>query len=248
MKFDSIQVIIPVYNEGGNIIKTLQEIESKIATRCIIFIIYDFDEDTTIPAVKEFIEQRNLKNLNLLKNRYGKGALPAIKTGFDAAGEGAVLVVMADYSDDLSVVNSMLEKINQGYDIVCGSRYMKGGRQIGGPRIKSLFSRMAGISLHLVTGIPTHDITNSFKMYRKSVLNSIKIESSGGFEIGMEIVVKAFLNGCKITEVPSTWTGRSAGKSRFRLLKWAPEYLRWYVYAIKGRVFKSYYHPNKGNP
>jgi len=148
-------------------------------------------------------------------------------------------VVMADYSDDLSVVNNMLDRIIQGYDIVCGSRYMKGGKQTGGPKFKGLLSRTAGLSLHLMTGIPTHDITNSFKMYRKSVLNDIKIESHGGFEIGMEIVVKSFLNGRNITEVPSTWTGRAAGKSRFRLMKWLPGYLRWYIYAIKGRFCKS---------
>ena len=146
------------------------------------------------------------------------------------------MVVMANSSDDLSIVDSMFGEINQGYDIVCGSRYMKGGSQVGGPRFKKLLSRIAGISLHLITRIPTHDITNSFKMYRKSVLNNMEIESNGGFEIGMEIVIKAFSKGYKITEVPSTWKDRVAGKSRFRLLKWLPQYIRWYLYAIRERL------------
>jgi dolichol-phosphate mannosyltransferase len=247
MTCDSIQIIIPVYNEGENILKTLQEIESKVSAPYSVAIVYDFDEDSTVPVVKGYIKQRNLKNLTLTRNIRGKGALPAIRTGLDAAGEGAILVVMADYSDDLSVVNSMLEKINQGYDIVCGSRYMKGGKQVGGPKIKGLISRMIGLSLNLFTGIPTHDITNSFKMYRKSVLKDIRIESRGGFEIGMEIVVKSFRNGLQIGEVPSTWTGRAAGKSRFKLMKWAPGYSRWYFYAIKGRLFKSRIHINNKN-
>jgi dolichol-phosphate mannosyltransferase len=238
MIFDSIQIIIPVYNEGENIIKTLEEIENKVVTPHSIFIIYDFYEDSTIPVLNEFIKQQNAKNLSLIKNQYGKGALSAIRTGFDAAEEGIVLVVMADYSDDLSIVDSMLAKINQGYDIVCGSRYMPGGKQIGGPRFKKFLSRMAGLSLNLITGIPTHDITNSFKMYRKSVLNDIEIKSSGGFEIGVEIVTKAFLKGYKIIEVPSVWQDRVAGKSRFRLLKWLPAYIRWYVYVIIER-FKN---------
>jgi dolichol-phosphate mannosyltransferase len=137
-------------------------------------------------------------------------------------------------------VDSMFEKMNQGYDIVCGCRYMKGGKQVGGPIIKGLLSRLAGNSLHLIAGIPTHDISNSFKMYRKSVLAEIEIESSGGFEIGMEIVVKAFFKGYRITEVPSTWLDRTAGKSRFKLMKWLPGYIRWYLYALTKRLKQGY--------
>jgi dolichol-phosphate mannosyltransferase len=163
----------------------------------------------------------------------------AIKTGFEAASDGAILVVMADSSDDLAVVNAMFERISQGYDIVCGSRYMKGGKQIGGPKLKGFLSRMAGISLHWFTGIPVHDISNSFKMYRKSVLNRIQIESTGGFEIGMEIVVKAYLEGGKITEIPSIWRDRTTGTSRFKLGKWLPKYIKWYLYAIKHNIVKK---------
>jgi len=129
---------------------------------------------------------------------------------------------MADLSDDLSKVDEMFEKINKGFDIVCGSRYMKGGEQKGGPWFKKLLSRTAGVSLHFFTGLPTHDVTNSFKMYTKKVLNGIKIESHGGFEIGMEIVIKAFQKGYNITEVPSSWRDRKKGKTRFRFWKWLP--------------------------
>ena len=235
MTFDSVQIIIPVYNEGENIAKTIGEIEDKIATPHETLIVYDFDEDNTIPVENEIVAQRNMRNISLLKNRYGKGVLNAIRTGFDSAKDGVVLVVMADSSDDLSVVDSMFEKINQGYDIVCGSRYMKGGKQVGGPIIKGLLSRVACRSLHIITGISTHDITNSFKMYRKSVLDDIEIESSGGFEIGMEVVVKAFFKGHRITEVPTLWRNRTAGQSRFKLRKWLPNYMRWYIFSIKER-------------
>jgi len=232
---DSLHIIIPVYNEGENIAKTLSEIESKITTPHTILIVYDFDEDNTLPIVNEIVRLQNSKNILLVKNGLGRGVLNAIRTGFDSVKEGAVLAVMADSSDNLSIVDSMFQKINQGYDIVCGSRYMKGGKQIGGPRLKRLLSMMIGISLHLLTNIPTHDVTNSFKMYRKSVLSDVEIESSGGFEIGMEIVVKAFFKGYKIAEIPSTWQDRVAGKSNFKLLNWSPGYLRWYLYAVKVR-------------
>jgi hypothetical protein len=143
---------------------------------------------------------------------------------------------MADSSDDLSEVDAMFEKTVQGSDIICGSRYMKGGNQTGSPRFKEFLSRTAGKSLCWITGIPTHDPTNSFKMYRKSVLQDIITESNGGFEIGMEIVVKAFLNGHKTGGVPSIWRDITAGTSRFRLFKWLPKYMRWYSYAITGQL------------
>jgi len=235
MSFDSLQIAIPVYNEADNIAHTLGQIEAMVTVPHCILIIYDFDEDDTIPVVKEFIREQKAENIFLVKNKYGRGVLNAIRTGFDSTQEGVVLVVMADSSDDLSVVDSMFEKINQGYDIVCGSRYMKGGKQVGGPIIKGLLSRIASRSLHIITGISTHDITNSFKMYRKSVLDDIEIESSGGFEIGMEVVVKAFFKGHRITEVPTLWRNRTAGQSRFKLRKWLPNYMRWYIFSIKER-------------
>jgi glycosyltransferase involved in cell wall biosynthesis len=231
----TLSIVVPVYNEGDNILKTLSEIKDNIKLYNNIYIIYDFAEDTTLKALKR-IDLKNYK-ISLLRNKYGKGALNAIKTGIEESVDDVVLVVMADLSDDLSVVDKMFDLIKNGYDVVCGSRYMKGGAQLGGPKFKGLLSRLAGISLHYLTGIPTHDVTNSFKMYRKSALKNINIQSSGGFEIGMEITVKTFLNGGKITEVPSTWKDRSEGKSNFKLFRWLPKYIKWYVYAVYKRYF-----------
>ena len=232
--FNLLNIVIPVYNEAENIKNTISEINQRVSTPHKIFIIYDFDEDNTLPVARNLMKKQN--NIELVKNKYGKGVLNAIKTGFENIKEGVILVVMADLSDDLSKVDEMFEKISEGYDIVCGSRYMKGGRQIGGPRFKKLLSRLAGVSLHYLTGIPTHDITNSFKMYTKKVLDDIKIESNGGFELGMEIVIKAFFKGYKITEVPCVWRDRSAGKSRFKLWEWLPKYIYWYLFAISGSL------------
>jgi dolichol-phosphate mannosyltransferase len=233
---DLLQINIPVYNESDSIVKVLEEIETKVTTPHQINIIFDFLEDSTLPVVRRYIQEKKARNICLVQNLYGKGVLNALKTGFDSVKEGVILVVMADSSDDLSVVDSMFELIQGGYDIICGSRYAKGGQQIGGPRLKGFLSRTAGISLHLLTGIPTHDISNSFKMYRQRVFQDMRFESSGGFEIGMEIVVKSYLKGYKITEVPSTWRDRSAGTSRFQLRKWLPKYVKWYLWAVNGRI------------
>lgn len=224
-----INIVMPVYNEGENIKNTLSEIKGKVRTPFRVFIIYDFDEDNTLPVAKTLQSEFSIC---FLRNKYGKGILNAIKTGLEAINDGVILVSMADLSDDYSVVDEMFEKIKAGYDVVCGSRYMKGGKQFGGPKFKGLLSRMAGLSLHYLTGIPTHDISNSFRMYTPQVIKSIQIESDGGSELGMEIVVKAFSAGFKITEVPSVWKDRSAGQSRFKLWKWLPHYLRWYFFAL----------------
>lgn len=227
-------IIIPVYNEAENIGNTIESIKEKVKTPHRIYIVYDFDEDNTLPVAKKFL--KNGVNLKFVKNPT-KGVVNAIKTGFKEAGEDYLLVTMADLSDDYSVVDRMCELMREGYDVVCGSRYMKGGKQIGGPLIKNFLSRIAGVSLKYIAGLPTHDTTNSFKLYRKSMLNSIRIESDGGFEIGMEIVVKAHFAGFKVTEIPCIWMDRQKGKSRFKITKWTPKYLRWYFYALKRAFF-----------
>ena len=233
-----IEIIIPVYNEGENIVRTLEEIEGKVSHPHSILVVYDFDQDNTLPPLQRYIDGGHA-GIRKEKNHYGRGALNAIRTGFESAEGDLCLVCMGDLSDDLSVVADMLKKMDEGCDVVCGSRYMKGGRQIGGPLLKRTLSRLAGMSLYLVAGVPTHDVTNSFKMYRRSLLNRIVIESSGGFEIGMEILVKAHLLGCKIGEVPSTWRDRSGGESKFKLWKWMPNYLHWYLLALKARFTRD---------
>ena len=228
-----LSIVIPVYNEGEVIGKTLLNLESAITISHEVLIIFDMDEDTTVPPVKNL--QKKLPNIKLVKNIYGKGALNALKTGLKNAKSEAVCVMMADLTDDPKVISRMYEKYREGYDVVAASRYMKGGHQIGGPRFKQFLSRSAGVSLHYFAGIPTHDATNSFKIYSKKFLNKVKIESDGGFELGIELTVKAFFGGYKIAEVPTTWK-YSSKESRFYLKKWLPKYLKWYFWALKNRI------------
>jgi len=232
-----LSLTCPVYNEGANIGHLLDAISEKVRVACELVIVYDFDEDDTLPVVKGRMEEFRFP-IRLVRNKYGKGAVNAVKTGLEGcAGETAVVVVMADLSDDLNDVNTMYELIEKDrYDVVCGSRYMRGGRQVGGPPLKSLMSRTAGLSLHVLTGIPTHDATNNFKMYRGSFIADTPIQSQAGFEIGLEMVVKAFVNGYRVGEVPTTWRDRVAGESRFNIRKWLPHYLRWYLYAFRRRA------------
>ncbi len=238
-------IVVPVYNEGKNIKSLFDEIESDISIPKQVMIVYDSPDDDTLPVV-ERIRGEYTFIIDKKANKYGRGALNAIKTGLEDCKQDVLLVMMADLSDNLNVVDSMYEKIvKDGYDIVNGSRYMKGGKQHGGGALKTLFSRTAGLSLHFLTGIPTHDVTNSFKMYRKSMLDSLTIESSGGFEIGLEIVVKAYIAGYRITELPSEWNDRVEGKSNFKMWEWIPHYLHWYMLCMRETFFRVFRHKSR---
>jgi dolichol-phosphate mannosyltransferase len=229
-----LDLIVPVFNEGPNIARSIEEINAKVPLRKRILIVYDFDEDDTLPAVRAI--QPRFPEVQPLKNSYGRGVLNAIRAGIAAATAEVVVITMADLSDDPVIVPQMVEMIRrEGFDIVCASRYVRGGRQIGGPRLKKFLSRMAGYSLHYLIGLPTHDATNAFRAYRRSVLLDFPIESTGGFEYSLELTVKAFAAGRRIAEIPTTWRDRSAGQSRFQLRKWFPCYLRWYRYALLNR-------------
>jgi dolichol-phosphate mannosyltransferase len=109
---------------------------------------------------------------------------------------------------------------------------MRGGRQEGGPRLKRLMSRTAGLTLHWFAGVPTHDPTNNFKLYARRFLDEVTIESTAGFELALELTVKATLAGRRIGEVPTTWRDRTAGQSNFKLRRWLPHYLHWYRLAF----------------
>jgi glycosyltransferase involved in cell wall biosynthesis len=228
---NDVSIIIPVYNEAENIRICLESIESVVTMPYTISIVYDTEEDTTVPVVRELIKSN--ERIRLLKNKYGRGALNAIKTGLEEASGVYALVTMADLSDPPEVMEKMYEKAEAEHaDIVCASRYMKGGKQIGGPVIKGCLSRIAGLTLRYFVKFPTHDATNSFKLYRVSFLKTQTIESTGGFELGIELAAKAFVQGYKIVETPSAWTDRKYGKSNFKMFAWLKNYLHWYFYAF----------------
>src|SRR3989304_1752141 len=123
-----LTIVMPAYNEGEVIGKTIKSVHEKLKTPFELLIVYDFDQDSTVPAAKKL--EKTYKKTRLVKNIYGRGALNAIKTGFKVARGEAVCVMMADLTDDPQTLNEMTEKYKQGYDIVSGSRYMPGGHQI----------------------------------------------------------------------------------------------------------------------
>jgi glycosyltransferase involved in cell wall biosynthesis len=233
-----LTLIIPVYEEEHNIVPFVEEVRKNISPSYIALIIYDHDHDSTLNKAEELTA--NDTNILFVKNIYGTGVINAFKTGFVLADTEFIVPIMADLSDMPETVNIMHTTIQQGYDLVIASRYIKNGAKIGGSRRKYILSLLANKSLNFFTGIPTHDFTNAFIMYRKKVIDNIEIKSTGGFEITMEIIAKAYILDYNITEVPTINRDRPAGKSKFALWKWIGKYLYWYFYILLYSAGKSF--------
>jgi dolichol-phosphate mannosyltransferase len=229
-----LSIVLPVYNEGEAVEPVLRALSAGVKTPHELVVVYDFDGDTTVPVVTRLTAE--IPELRGLRNDLGRGVLNAMKAGIAGTSAPYVLISMADGSDEPQIVDAMVELARGGADIVAASRYMRGGRQLGGPRLKRLMSRTAGLSLHWFAGVPTHDPTNNFKLYSRRFLDATTIESTAGFELALELTVKATLAGRPVAEVPTTWRDRTAGQSNFKLRRWLPHYLHWYGIAFAGRA------------
>jgi dolichol-phosphate mannosyltransferase len=226
-----LSIVIPVYNEGEGITAVLRDLQLKVQSQPFeVLVVYDFDEDTTVPVVRRL--SAHFPELRLVRNRRGRGVANALKTGFSTATGRHVLVMMGDASDEAAAIDDMVARAELGADVVAASRYMPGGRQLGGPFVKRILSQLAGRSLYWLGALPIHDPTSNYKLYSRRLLNAVEIESTGGFEVALELTVKACRMGCRVAEIPTTWHDRTAGTSRFQLRKWLPRYLRWYAVAL----------------
>jgi len=228
-----LSIVLPVYNEGEAVEPVLRSLARNVTTPHELVVVYDFDEDTTVPVVRRLGSE--IPQLRGLRNDLGRGVLNAMKAGIAGTAAPFVLISMADGSDEPEVVDRMMELAKAGADVVAASRYMRGGRQLGGPMLKRLMSRVAGLTLHWFARVPTHDATSNFKLYSRRFLDATAIESTAGFELALELTVKATLAHRRVAEVPTTWRDRTAGQSNFKLRKWLPHYLHWYRVAFLHR-------------
>lgn len=226
----AVSVVIPVYNEGASITPLLDAILDDAGRDVEVLVVYDSDEDTTAPVVRGHAGRDPRAKPTL--NTYGPGPANAIRYGLDQARAPVTIVMMADGSDDPRQIDSLAAEVTKGAAVVAASRYMKGGRQVGGPFVKRTLSRLAGLSLYHLGRVGTRDATNSFKAYSTDFVRRVGVESDRGFEIGIELVAKARRARLRVTEVPTTWRDRTEGESRFKVTAWIPFYLRWYLYAF----------------
>ena len=229
-----IQFIVPIYNEGENV-KVLYNtlVTQNIAFDSLSFV-YDIDSDTSLPFIAKLSEDDS--RVFAVKNTFGRGVINALRFGFKNSKTGPVIVLMGDNSDKLSIIPDMISLWEQGATLVSPSRYMAGGKQHGGPPLKSFLSKFSGKFIGLI-GFPTCDPTNNFKLYDGSWLAKQEIESVGGFEVALELSYKAYSQGKSIKELPTEWWDRTAGESNFQLWAWMPKYLYWYLLAVLSVLF-----------
>jgi dolichol-phosphate mannosyltransferase len=225
-----VTIVIPAFEEGQNITQVLDRIVEALNVESEIVVVVDSSNDSTIPHI--ILNDKGPHKIGYVINAYGPGPGNAIRFGIENATTKVVVVTMADGSDDVFQIDSMVRLIERGVAVVSASRYTKNGCQVGGPFLKSTISRIAGVSLFYLGRVGTRDATNSFKAYSKEFINQVGIESDRGFEIGIELVAKARRNRMPVAEIPTIWIDRTIGASRFRLLSWLPVYFKWYCFAI----------------
>jgi glycosyltransferase involved in cell wall biosynthesis len=237
-----IDVLVPVYNEGPNIRRTLDVIFTSNKTPVRVYICYDRDDDNTLPILDECPPEYR-ERIVRLKNE-GKGAHGAICTGFARSTAPAVVVYPADDDYNPGILDLMCRKWqDEGCDIVAASRFVRGGAMTGCPWLKATLVRAASFTLYWVGGLPIHDATNGFRLFSRRLLDNVPIESTAGFVYSIELLAKAHRFGWPVGEVPARWQERVQGSSRFRVLKWLPAYLRWYFY-----IFATTYLGRKQKP
>jgi dolichol-phosphate mannosyltransferase len=229
-----MSVIVPVHAEGESAVRPLRRILAELPVASEVLVVHDTADDSTVPYVDKLAGQD--PRIRPVHNTYGRGPAHAIRFGFDTAAAPVTVVTMADGCDDPRQVHELARLVERGVVVAAASRYMPGGQQVGGPRLKRLLSRAAGRSLHTLARVGTRDATNSFKAYDTAFVRAVGIESRTGFEIGLELTAKATRLGLPVAEIPTIWIDRRLGESHFHLGRYLPGYLRWYVFAYGRRV------------
>jgi glycosyltransferase involved in cell wall biosynthesis len=229
-------IVVPALNEGDQIGVFLDRLEESVELSVEVLIVVDMPTDTTLEGVKNYPAKRHL--IRGIVSELPKGPANAIRYGISESASAIVVITMADGSDDPRAIDDLIRLVERGCAVASASRYMAGGQQIGGPRLKKLLSRNASRALWLILGVGTKDSTNSFKAYSKKFIQEVGIESDKGFEVGLELVAKAHRHRAMIAEVPTIWIDRVVGESNFQLRRWLPQYLRWFFYAFGPKLTK----------
>jgi glycosyltransferase involved in cell wall biosynthesis len=219
-------VVIPVYNEGRNIRRVLDSLK---VVRCPlrVLICYDFDEDDTIAELCGY--DSTPLALTLVKSR-GRGALQAVLSGLAASDAPFVITYPADDDYNGDRVETLIKLAQAGSDIVSASRFMPGGTMEGCPWLKAVLVRTGAFAMYHLLRVPTRDATNGLRLFSRRVVAQVPIESRYGFAYSVELLVKVHRLGWPISETPFLWRQRTSGSSRFRVLRWLPQYLTWVAY------------------
>ena len=221
-----LSVVIPARNEEGAIPPTLRHLHLELSLRGIpheIVVVDDGSTDRTwevlSQAAAEIPEVRPVMNRGL--NGFGR----AIQLGLSQMRGDAVVIMMADESDDCRDVVRYWNALNEGYDCVFGSRFLKGGGVIDYPWVKLVLNRAFNFFIRLLFRIKLNDTTNAFKAYRRSVIQGVSPILSQHFNLTVELPLKAIVRGYSWTVIPITWKSRRFGVAKLKISEMGSRYL-----------------------
>ena len=221
-----LSIVIPARNEEGCIAATVQHLHLELSLHRIpheIVVVDDGSTDSTWELLQEVAKRMPecLPVQNLGEHGFGR----AITYGFTQSTGDAVVVMMADESDDCRDVVRYWQLLNEGWDAVFGSRFVRGGGVIDYPRHKLALNRLANLFLRVLFGVPLNDFTNAFKAYRRTVIDGCGPFLSPHFNLTVELPLKTIVRGYSWTVMPITWRNRRSGESKLKIKEMGSRYL-----------------------
>ena len=221
-----LSVVIPARDEEGCIESTVEHLHLELRLNRIeheILVVDDGSTDQTAAIVTAVGER--ISEARLVKNGPPYGFGRAIACGLQKMSGDAVVIMMADESDDCRDVVRYWNALNEGWDAVFGSRFMKSGGVVDYPWLKLRLNRMANLFIRLLFGASLNDTTNAFKAYRRSVIEGCQPLLSAHFNVTVEIPLKAIIRGYSWTVIPITWRNRRTGVAKLKIQEMGSRYL-----------------------
>ena len=221
-----LSIVIPARDEEGCIASTVQHLHLELELKKVpheIIVVDDGSTDRTFPILQELAI--SCPYLRPIQNPAPHGFGRAIVRGLDAISGDAAVIMMADESDDCRDVVRYWDKLNEGFDCVFGSRFMKGGGTIDYPPIKWVVNRLANFYIRMLFGHGLNDTTNAFKAYRKTCLDGLRPFLSPHFNLTVELPLKAIIRGYSFAVIPITWRNRRHGIAKLKIREMGSRYL-----------------------
>jgi dolichol-phosphate mannosyltransferase len=221
-----LSIVIPARDEEGCVVSTVEHLHLELRLNSIpheIVVVDDGSSDSTWEKLQDLASR--LPALRPVQNTGRHGFGRAIIYGLDNMRGDAVVIMMADESDDSRDVVCYWQLLNEGWDAVFGSRFIKGGGVIDYPWFKLRVNRLANLFIRLMFRTTLNDTTNAFKAYRASVIDGCRPLLSPHFNLTVEIPLKTIVRGYSWTVIPITWRNRRSGVPKLKLKEMGSRYL-----------------------
>ena len=221
-----LSIVLPARDEEGCIVSTVEHLHLELRLNSIpheIVVVDDGSSDSTWAILQDLAT--HLPALKPVQNLERHGFGRAIIHGLDNMTGDAVVIMMADESDDCRDVVRYWQLLNEGWDAVFGSRFIKGGGVIDYPWIKLRVNRLANLFIQFMFNISLNDTTNAFKAYRKSVIEGCRPLLSPHFNLTVELPLKTIVRGYRWTVIPITWRNRRTGVPKLKIKGMGSRYL-----------------------